>query len=277
MNRRNFLALAALMPALGLVNKQAFASLRHGGKLIFGIFPGVGGGTDEIEEIDQQYFRDSAHLFVGAVAKACGVPFYTEQYRSVEVMDMAVANGSVDAILVPPTSAVTAMRHGYVPLFRMRDLADGAIIRRKASKDIKKVFVPQYGSWLDVMGRAAMADSPGVRMVSAGTQKYVAKSLRSGICDAGALRGTVIKKLMAEGGFEVYRELQKTPDFTILLSGDLAQRYEEKIVQAITSATPQAIASLQSDVSINIGGFVRCTKSDYAGIESAMIAAGENT
>ena len=264
MQRRQFLAGLALLPALPLM---AYA---EDAELSIGIYPGTGKADIFMDE-----FRSAAMPFAQALGATLGLEPKLTLFRTIKSALKSLEKGRLDLYFVPPSVAVSVLDNDYSPVARVKDQATGIMIRRKGV-EVETVALTEKESWLDVMGRYTIkrnsAGSP--KIVNFKTQEDVTIAMERNHAQAGSLRSKAADALLAKGEFEVWAHLPNTPDFTLMASNRLTDAEKNKIGAAAVALRPDAIVSLQKTIHSKVTGFVIDKEADYKIIKIAIKEAG---
>lgn len=265
MHRRSFLAGLALLPALPLVAHAQSRSLN------IGIYPGTGKA-----DIVMGDFRAYAMPFAQALGSAIGAQPKLTLFRSIRSVMGSLKSGRLDAYFVPPTVAVAVLEFDYSPVARVRDQATGMLVRRKGVTDVKAVAFTEKESWLDVMARWTLKENKhtGLQTHNFKTQDDVALAIERNYAQAGSLRIAKANELVEKGLVEIWYELPKTPDFTLMVSNRLSEAERDKLGAAAAGLGKAAIDSLQQTIHSKVTGFVVDKEADYQVIKRAMKDAG---
>ena len=265
MQRRQFLAGLALLPALPLM---AYA---EDAELTIGIYPGTGKADIFMDE-----FRAAAMPFAQALGASLGLDPKLTLFRTIKTTLKSLEKGRLDLYFVPPSVAVSVLDSGYSPVSRVKDQATGIMIRRKGVP-VETVAMTEKESWLDVMGRYMVKrNSAGAmpKIVNFKSQEDVTIALERNHAQAGSLRTKAADALLAKGEFEVWVSLPSTPDFTLMASDRLTDAEKNKIGAASTALRQDAIVSLQKTIHSKVTGFVIDKEADYKIIKVALKEAG---
>jgi ABC-type phosphate/phosphonate transport system substrate-binding protein len=263
MQRRRFLASLALFPAWPLV---AHAKA----ELSIGIYPGTGKADVLLAD-----FRALAMPFAQALAGAMGAKPQLMLFRSIKSVTRSMDGGRLDLYFVPPSVAVAALDLRYSPVARVRDQATGVLVRRKGA-EVATVALTEKESWLDVMARHTLKRNrhEAVKLLNFKTQEEVAIAMQRGFAEAGSLRAKLADELVARGDFEVWYPLPATPDFTLMASDRFSAAEQDRLGQAATGLSQEAIVSLQKTIHSKVTGFVIDKQADYKSIKQALREAG---
>jgi ABC-type phosphate/phosphonate transport system substrate-binding protein len=264
MHRRSFLAGLGVLPVL-----PAAAALQ--GELNIGIYPGTAkagiyGGD----------FHAYASPFAQALGAALGLKPRLSLFRSIRSVQRSMEKGRVDLYFIPPTVAVTALDHDYSPIARVRDQAEGVLIRRRA-KPVEAVALPEKGSWLDLMARYTLRQNKieAVKTYNFKDPADVILALQREYAQAGSLRSKLADELTKKGEFEAWHPLPTTPDFTLVASNRLEVAERDKLAAAAVALAPEAVQSLQKTINSKVTGFVVAKQADYGTIRQALGEAGD--
>jgi ABC-type phosphate/phosphonate transport system substrate-binding protein len=265
MQRRRFLAGLMALPALPLV---AHAAPRD---LSIGIYPGTGKA-----DIVMGDFRAYATPFGQALAASLGGRPKLTLFRTIRSVMNSLKSGRLDLYFVPPSVAVAVLDHDYSPIARVRDQATGMMVRRKGVTDVKAIAFTEKESWLDVMGRWTMKQNKhvGLKTYNFKTQDDVALAIERDYAQAGSLRIAKANQMVEKGLVEVWYELPKTPDFTLMATNRLSQAERDRLGAAAAGLSQSAIDSLQQTIHSKVTGFVVDKEADYQTIKQAMKDAG---
>lgn len=267
MHRRSFLAGLAMLPALPLVG-QAQAQARS---LNIGIYPGTGKA-----DIVMGDFRSFAMPFAQALGGAVNAQPKLTLFRSIRSVMNSLKSGRLDLYFVPPTVAVVVLDHDYSPVARVRDQATGMMVRRKGAADVQAVAFTEKESWLDVMGRWTMRQNKheGLKTYNFKTQDDVALAIERDYAQAGSLRIAKANELVSKGLVEIWYELPKTPDFTLMATNRMSEADRDRLGAAAAGLGKAAIDSLQQTIHSKVTGFVVDKEADYQTIKQAIKDAG---
>jgi len=264
MQRRSFLAILTVLPALPLVAHAAKPSLN------IGIYPGT--GKADILTAD---FRTYAMPFAQALGAAVDAQPKLTLFRTIRSVMASLKSGRLDLYFVPPSVAVAVLDHDYSPVVRVRDQATGVLVRRKGAM-VKAVALTEKESWLDVMARHTLKANKiqPEKLYNFKTQDDVALAIERDYAQAGSLRSGAAKKLIEKGLVEVWYPLPTTPDFTLMATNRLSPADQNKLGVAAAGLSQSAIASLQQTIHSKVTGFVIDKEADYKTIKQAMSEAG---
>lgn len=264
MQRRQFLAGLALLPAWSLAARAADA------ELTIGIYPGTGKADIFMDE-----FRAAAMPFAQALGASLGLEPRLTLFRTIKTTLKSLDKGRLDLYFVPPSVAVSVLDSGYSPIARVRDQATGVMVRRK-NVAIEAVAMTEKESWLDVMGRYTIKrnNAGNARILNFKTQEDVTIALERNHVQAGSLRSKAADALLAKGDFEIWVPLPNTPDFTLMASDRLSESERNKLGAAAVALRADAIASLQKTIHSKVTGFVIDREADYKIIKTAIKEAG---
>lgn len=265
MDRRSFLASLAILPAL------PFAAHAQARSLNIGIYPGTGKA-----DIVMGDFRAYAMPFAQALGGAVNAQPKLTLFRTIRSVMTSLKSGRLDAYFVPPTVAVAVLENDYSPVARVRDQATGMLVRRKGATEVKAVAFTEKESWLDVMSRWVLKENKqtGLQTFNFKTQDDVALAIERDYAQAGSLRIAKANQLIEKGLVEVWYELPKTPDFTLMASNRLSEAERDKLGAAAAGLSKAAIDSLQQTIHSKVTGFVIDKEADYQVIKRAMKDAG---
>lgn len=265
MHRRSFLAGLAGLAAL------PFAAQAQARSLNIGIFPGTGKA-----DIVMGDFRAYAMPFAQALGAAVNAQPKLTLFRSIRSVMESLKSGRLDLYFVPPTVAIAVLDHDYSPVVRVRDQAAGMMVRRKGVSDVQAVAFTEKESWLDVMGRWTLKQNKheGLKTYNFKTQDDVTLAIRRDFAQAGSLRISKAKELVDEGLVEIWYELPKTPDFTLMATNRLSEAERDRLGAAAAGLSQSAIDSLQQTIHSKVTGFVIDKQADYQTIKQAMKDAG---
>ena len=264
MQRRQFLTGLALVPALPVL---AYAD---DSGLSIGIYPGTGKADIFMDE-----FRDAAMPFAQALSGSLDRKPRLTLLRTIQTALRSLDRGRLDMYFVPPSLAVSVLDKDYSPVARVKDQANGVLIRRKGV-EVVAIALPEKESWLDVMGRYTIKRSlaPSPRLLNFKTQDDVTIALERNHAQAGSLRSKAADALLAKGEFEVWVPLPTTPDFTLMASNRLSAARQNALGAAAVALSQEAIQSLQKTIHSKVTGFVIDKKADYKIIKTAILEAG---
>ena len=197
-------------------------------------------------------------------------------FRSIRSVMGSLKGGRLDLYFVPPSVAVAVLDHDYSPIARVRDQATGMMVRRKGVTDVKAVAFTEKESWLDVMGRWTMKQNKheGLKTYNFKTQDDVALAIERDYAQAGSLRIAKANQLVEKGLVEIWYELPKTPDFTLMATNRLSEAERDRLGAAAASLSKAAIDSLQQTIHSKVTGFVVDKEADYQTIKRAITEAG---
>ncbi|MEW5966402.1 MAG: PhnD/SsuA/transferrin family substrate-binding protein [Pseudomonadota bacterium] len=265
MHRRSFLAGLAGLAAL------PFAAQAQARSLNIGVYPGTGKA-----DIVMGDFRAYAMPFAQALGAAVGAQPKLTLFRSIRSVMNSLKSGRLDLYFVPPTVAVAVLDHDYSPVVRVRDQATGMMVRRVGVTQVQAVAFTEKESWLDVMGRWTLKQNKheGLKTYNFKTQDDVALAIERDYAQAGSLRISKAKELTEKGLVEVWYELPKTPDFTLMATNRLSQAERDRLGAAATGLSQSAIDSLQQTIHSKVTGFVVDKQANYQMIKQAMQDAG---
>ncbi|MEW6414946.1 MAG: PhnD/SsuA/transferrin family substrate-binding protein [Pseudomonadota bacterium] len=265
MHRRSFLAGLAGLAAL------PFAAQAQTRSLNLGVYPGTGKA-----DIVMGDFRAYAMPFAQALGAAINAQPKLTLFRSIRSVMNSLKSGRLDLYFVPPTVAVAVLDHDYSPVVRVRDEATGMMVRRKGVTQIEAVAFTEKESWLDVMGRWTLKQNKhtGLKTYNFKTQDDVALAIERNYAQAGSLRVSKAKQMIEKGLVEIWYELPKTPDFTLMASNRLSQAERDRLGAAAASLAQPVIDSLQQTIHSKVTGFVIDKQADYQIIKRAMKDAG---
>jgi ABC-type phosphate/phosphonate transport system substrate-binding protein len=264
MQRRRFLAGLTLLPAFPLAAHAAKTELS------VGIYPGTGKADVLLAD-----FRALAMPFAQSLAASMGLKPQLMLFRSIKSVTRSMESGRLDLYFVPPSVAVAALDNRYSPVARVRDQAAGVLVRLKGA-EVATAALTEKESWLDVMARHTLKRNQheAVRILNFKTQEEVALAMQRGFAEAGSLRSKLADELVARGEFEVWYPLPTTPDFTLMASDRFDAAGQDKLGQAATALSPEAIQSLQKTIHSKVTGFVIDKQADYKVIKLALKEAG---
>ncbi|NOT16552.1 MAG: PhnD/SsuA/transferrin family substrate-binding protein [Sulfuriferula sp.] len=260
MNRRLFVQ--SLLAATLSASYPAQALLLSGStQLTMAIYPGTGA-----EDMPIATFQESTKPLTDVLSKKIGKKVYSEPYRSFGLLYKAIDGNVADTLLVPPIAAAYALQHGYQPLVRIQDMATGTLIKRKGQA-VTRIGMTESSSWLgavgaDLVAKHSLVPTSAVQVVK--TQDAVVYLLEQKAVQAAVLRTEKANKLIATGEYEVWYELPKTPDLTLLIHEKLATSYAESMRQAMVTLPAEVIKQLQIVIHVPIKQFVSANQQDYS-------------
>ena len=259
MQRRQFLISLGAFAALSL------SARADENELTIGIYPGTGKA-----DIPEHEFLAAAKPFARALGASLGVDARLVLFRSIRNTLRSLEKGRLDLYFVPPTVAVSVLDNNYSPVARVRDQANGTLVRRTGAT-VTTVALTEKESWLDVMGRYTLKrNKQNVTLMNLKTQEEVALAMKRGLCEAGSLRSKLASELTATGEYENWLPLPNTPDFTLMASDRLTQPEQDKLGVAASTLGEDVIKSLQKTIHSKVTGFVIDKNADYKTIKAAM-------
>lgn len=263
MVRRYFLAFVLFLLAI------PGAGHAEEGELSVGIYPGT--GTAEMLMAD---FRTATLPFAQALAGALGLESRLTMFRTIKSTNRSLDKSRLDVYFAPPTVAVSALDHDFVPVVRVKNLIEAVLIRRKGT-EVKTVALTEKESVPDVLGRAALKrNKVEAAAMNVKTQKDIVIALERGYAQAGGLTSKMAKELLDSGNYEVWFELPSSPGFTLMASSRLTEQERAKLGNAAVTLKPELVEKMQKAFVSNLGSFVAVKDVDYKTLKRDMKDAG---
>ena len=221
-------------------------------------------------EMTTDDFDEAVGDFVKTLGNASGAKLYAELYQSLASIEQAVDENEIGIVLAPIGASLHAAGHGYTPLLMSVGVVDDAVVKRKTSHTIKTLMSPPKGTFLDILGRWATSDIPGVVIHNEATQGAIIQALQYGTADAGTLSGKAVAKLLKTGQFEIYKRAPKMPSYTLLLQNSLVPKMAERIVSSAKLFSATDIHNLQTVMAKPVGGFTQYNEASFASFKQAF-------